>query len=995
VVQIRHGISQKIVGTGFAVDEGIVSCAHVIRQAGVDPRIQDERDLIVYFPERGGRQGISLKAKVAACFPHHDDDVILLKIVDGQSPLGPGQIAKIGLARGSETHDFKSFGFRELQNYQGLYALGKIQGHVPRPRGSKLHGEPLMLSSQNIDRGMSGAPVLDIQRNLIVGVIYIAWDSAGFAHDRDTGFAVCSWVLSLEPLRLALQNDDLPKVPAPKPKIEIENARTQAAPLQIKALYNAPPSLKEWTGRNQLLQVITADWISSDVRIIGLIGFGGEGKSSLARRWVDNLLADKSLPQPESIFWWGFYENRNVDEFFETALKYLSGDKIDTRKIPSSNVRVQIIASMLGAGRYLFVLDGLEVLQYQEGDMYGSLLSSDLKDFLEFFASPDHNSFCLVTSRAPLMDLESFTTYRHRNVDRLSPTDGRDMLRNLGVKGDEEKLIGLVETWDGHALTLSLLASYLVDHHQGDINQINNMPPPTANESRYERLHRVLIRYDKHLISSERAFLILFSAFRLPVDRIAFDMVFRPLWNELHKFTDKSVQKECQAINAPITALNDYEFEYMVKRLVSYRLLRYDPDLGQYTIHPLIRAHYFALLDNSNHYLKREAHIQIKLYYLAIAGRKSNNPTLEILKPFIEAAYHACRSENYDEANSIVWEFVSQGDRFWLTNGLAAYQTGLALMREFFPSSDYTQEPLVSSEKDKSWVLNAIGFVLINLGKLKEARSVIERANYISLNIAEDYHWASVGYKNLSALYVLLGELDRSAEAANRALNLSYISKNKYDERDSISSYAWAIHLRGDLIEASKAFEKAKALDEEIGNLSLYSLRATRHADHLRRMGDSIYSRKIIKSNLKLSEEHQWLASISRSYRILAELEAQDGTGESARMYFNTALRLAQNLSRKDILIEALIAKGRWEARRTWDVSAGFSDLNEALGYAIAGGYRLYEADIRVGLSWAHLVAGNKEAAKKEGSYAKQMCEDMGYYWGKKDADEVHSEING
>ena len=38
------------------------------------------------------------------------------------------------------------------------------------------------------------------------------------------------------------------------------------------------------------------------------------------------------------------------------------------------------------------------------------------------------------------------------------------------------------------------------------------------------------------------------------------------------------------------------------------------------------------------------------------------------------------------------------------------------------------------------------------------------------------------------------------------------------------------------------------------------------------------------------------------------------------------------------------------------DASAAFSDLNEALDYAVNSGYRIYEADIRVALAWAYLA---------------------------------------
>ena len=208
-----------------------------------------------------------------------------------------------------------------------------------------------------------------------------------------------------------------------------------------------PSTLPEWTGRDDLLSQITEDWNNPQKHVTGLIGFGGEGKSSLARKWIETL--DLQPSTLDGIFWWGFYENRSIDEFLEAALNYLSGGKIDPRQVPSSSLRAQIIGAMLGAGRYLFVLDGLEVLQYQEGDQYGLLQSNDLRDLLTYFARPDNQSFCLITSRAPVLDLMEYTTYTHRDVDRLSEADGILLLEKLGVKGQGNKrarlfLIGTV-----------------------------------------------------------------------------------------------------------------------------------------------------------------------------------------------------------------------------------------------------------------------------------------------------------------------------------------------------------------------------------------------------------------------------------------------------------------------------------------------------------------------------------------------------------------------
>ncbi|HEX9372902.1 MAG TPA: hypothetical protein VF897_17950, partial [Roseiflexaceae bacterium] len=74
---------------------------------------------------------------------------------------------------------------------------------------------------------------------------------------------------------------------------------------------------------------------------------------------------------------------------------------------------------------------------------------------------------------------------------------------------------------------MSLLAAYLADRYAGDVARIRDIPAPTAAEPRYQRVQRVLRRYDEHLSEAERAFLTLFSAFRTPVAETAFGPVFR------------------------------------------------------------------------------------------------------------------------------------------------------------------------------------------------------------------------------------------------------------------------------------------------------------------------------------------------------------------------------------------------------------------------------------------------------------------------------------
>jgi hypothetical protein len=103
-------------------------------------------------------------------------------------------------------------------------------------------------------------------------------------------------------------------------------------------------------------------------------------------------------------------------------------------------------------------------------------------------------------------------------------------------------------------------------------------------------------------------------------------------------------------------------------------------------------------------------------------------------------------------------------------------------------------------------------------------------------------------------------------------------------------------------------------------------------------------------------------------------------------------LKIARDISVRHVLIEALLARGRFNTKQG-DAASAQSDLSEALDYAIASGYRIYEADIRIALAWMQRAKGDMVAARAEASRAKQMSEEMGYYWGKVDADEVMGKL--
>ena len=1003
-VQIRRISDDAIVGTGIivSIDGKIVTCAHVVKATGIDLHDADGAELGVYFPELRGRKCESRTAKVSACFSQHDDDLVLLQLIDSPPPRERDQIAVLGFADISAGHEFRSYGYRSLDGYNAGRAEGKILGDVEPPEGCKLLVDPVQLKSGDLNLGMSGAAVLDVDpdRNLVVGIISEVYFPDNSTKDRDTAWAVNARVLTFDPANLPVQYEPYPMRSAYRPKIEVEAVHTPVILSLDKFQEYAPASLKEWVGREELLKAISSDWSDPDCRLTELIGFGGEGKSSLARRWLDDLLEDSSQTKPDGIFWWGFYERRNTDEFFEAALEYLSGGGIDPAQYPSSNAKAHLIAAILCRGHYVFVLDGLEVLQHEDGDSYGMLKSADLREFLSYFANPEHSSFCLITSRAPILDLIDYTTHNHRDVERLSPKDGRDLLLKLGVKGSDEALNNVVTDWSGHALTLSLFASYLVEIYEGDVSYISKIPPPTADEPRYERVTRILRRYDEHLNESERTFLMIFSAFRVPVDELAFELVFLAKQEVLDHLTgrktDVSIDSE-DAFNEPIIALSKLEFNSIVKRLVRCNILQYNPHEDHYIIHPLIRAHYYLQLEErSNAHM---VHKRIKEYYLAVTGEILPNRSLDDLKLLIEALHHACQAGHYDEAFDIYLKMIQQHHEFVLTHRLGAWAEDLALMREFFHDGELSNDPLVKNSSSKSTILNEIGLCLVYLGDLSEAASFYERAIKIAL-YTKDWSSASISYQNLSELHCHLGDLDASAQAARQALKMAKFhvlrSGDKVEMRSSLAGLGWVSHLKGDSVVASALFQQAEELQRKSdrdNNQYLYCLRGIQHADYLRHTCKADYARRITNANLEICKHGHVPGDFSRSHRVLGDLDAEAGNNIGASNHYDKSLKIAYSITKWDVLIEALLARGRWAARRG-EADAASSDLEEALDYALLGEYRIYEVDIRVGLAWMHLAEGNNSKAREQAESAKSMSASMGYHWGQMDAKDVLSKLN-
>ena len=211
------------------------------------------------------------------------------------------------------------------------------------------------------------------------------------------------------------------------------------------------------------------------------------GKSTLVNHWLRRTAA-KHYRSAELVFGWSFYRQgtrggtSSADEFLDAALNWF-GDP-DPR-LGTEWEKGERLAKLVARRRSLLVLDGLEPLQNPPGPLEGRLREPSLQAFLRELAA-FNKGLCVITTRTPVADITDHegTSALRRDLEQLSSDAGAQVLRALGVKGDDSELRTASDEFSGHCLALTLLGSYLTDAYDGDIRRRKEVSEHLAHDVR-------------------------------------------------------------------------------------------------------------------------------------------------------------------------------------------------------------------------------------------------------------------------------------------------------------------------------------------------------------------------------------------------------------------------------------------------------------------------------------------------------------------------------
>ncbi|MFI8235022.1 trypsin-like peptidase domain-containing protein [Streptomyces sp. NPDC085900] len=1010
-VQVLHHSGTRVVGAGCLIGrDTVVTCAHVVIQAGVELRSRTARPTLTAaqsvdirllsgrgwtgraypvcwlygrwpMPTEGDRTGRHIDGEAWY------DDVAVLRILGEPPPANTFPVALLGRPVPQAGHRFRATGFPRRSGGRLFYIAGEIMGRNPGSSAAPLRSGLLQLkSTQVVKGGMSGGPVLDETLNRVVGIIEASWfdERPGFVFrpllNSGAAWAVDCDVLSSPPFSAFLHSipvGPLARQQVPRPSVPEDDVRAAiTGPRSDRYPVGGATQEEGLVPRTELLQDLLGELEDPERRMLGLVGFGGEGKSSLALQLIRRRSRLRRCP----VFWWDFRTDGGPDLFLAKAVQFFTDGRLHLGPDPSPTTHADALSVVAKVQPCLFVLDSVEVVQQRDAGGFGRITHDGLRLFLLRLASTRHESFCLLTSRLQFRDLPRAHSraYAERHVGRLTVEEGKALLRKRGVRGSSADVEALVEAWSGHALTLDLWGQIIVDEWAGDIAQavplsenLRGQDSTAEGRTPEERLSVLLGFYDRWLTESEKTVLTVLSAFRTSV---------RKEWLS-------ATLQDAELQGAPDAAT----LRRSLNHLAALALLRLDQ--RGLTLHPLVRQHYRRVLRDWPETARYRLHRCIADRYRRAAGLVSEHADLAELTPLVEAVHHLCGAGHFRQALSIYREELELGTVMRLSYQLNAYDTVSTLLDSFWPAGfDASGDPALSAGRDARYVINRKAVALMNTGHLAQAATLFERAVEIGENRG-DLLGATQSVENLAEVSLYAGRLDRMEQAARRALVLAHglESPEREEEiRDSNCHLGFALSLTGRNAEAALCFESAETLQRNLTPQTpfLTDIWGISQAEFLRHSGSPDTARTLTEANLRFAQEERLADTIGICCRLLGQLAYERGDKRLARDLLNEAVDRARRITERTVLLEALSARGRCSAE-SGNTKAALTDLDEAEEYARAGGYALYALDIRISRVRCRLWFEEYLEAAEELQQCRREAERLRYTWGVADAAHV------
>lgn len=676
-------------------------------------------------------------------------------------------------------------------------------------------------------------------------------------------------------------------------------------------------------------------------RVIEIRGLGGSGKSCFTRKFLSET--DERGLKYRTKIWFSFYKLRGQIDPFAHFLDFVS-ERLDSnyeqhrrRSLESKRTRLEEIFRDNNA---LVILDGLEIAQGEDGILRNPEFTKFLHAALNF-----QKSHFIITTRAPLSDLEGRKGFLRFSLGTWSFSDVYEFFMSGGIKGGEKEIKRgteeVINTFGYHPLTLTIFKFLLVKYYDGAIEEASRvigvikskiresspspeLPYQKPYQKQLGKLKAIIDDLWVHLNERERLFLKRLSA----------------LYGEAYEETYRILTNEDPY--AP-------EFRETVSRFKDHAVI-IGGVRGQkptITAHPMIKQAFYELMDESE---RKETH-KILAAFFQDRPKPESPQQLSDLDDFVEWFQQCIAGNLFKEA----FDILEKHKLRFILYFIGWYEPQLELIESL--TKKVLEDPKASGigPGERCVLTMTQGHITRKLGRVKEALGHFEEARHIASgeNLVKEEYAANI---EEAITYGFIGKFRKALEI----LPKESLRKKTWYDGPRLEWMGYSKAILGEYEEGVRLLKESEEICRARKDIRHLPPVLTHLGDILLLLGNRETALQKFEEALEVSKREKYKDYEGDAKRGIGDYYLLEGDLQKARAYFQDALKDSEDLGYQFLKTETLIGLSR-SAENSEEAK---KYANQGLRCAKESGYLVQQADAFLLLT--RHSAGDNNKRKKE-----------------------------